>query len=284
MIRFATLVKPNYNIYRRTGLSEGMPLTNQNAAQQIVSDFIKDGSYIDFVELLVRMSEKGYMGRQVALKGLNDVVAGLIQEGYSYDKITGQFFENQRERITPNWGRLLEGDERRMTVLRLDIVGNSALVRENSREKINKAFNGLRSIVNKAVTGRLGRIWTWEGDGALAAFLFGTIERSAVCCGMDILHELFFFNKLRNPLSSPIKVRLAVNSGTIQYSTSDMELLKDETIKDAITLESKAPSDSMAVSYGLINSIDQITADSLTAEKSVRGLRYRLYNIGVEKS
>ncbi|MDR1374386.1 MAG: hypothetical protein LBJ24_05375 [Treponema sp.] len=129
MIRFAELVSPGYNIYRRSGLTEGMPISNQNAAQRIVVDLIQDGYFIDFVELLLKVANKGYMGRRYVLKGLSDVVAGLIQEGYSYDKATAQFFENQSERISENWGRLKNGDERRMTVFRLDVAGNSVLVK-----------------------------------------------------------------------------------------------------------------------------------------------------------
>ena len=38
-------------------------------------------------------------------------------------------------------------------------------------------------------------------------------ERSAVLAGMEILNELFFFNRARNPLDSPLRVRIAAHSG-----------------------------------------------------------------------
>ena len=113
MVRFATLVNPQYSIYKRTGLKEGMPISNQSAAQRIVADMIQDGYFVDFVETLINIEAKGYMGRRYTMWGLNDVVAGLLKEGYSFDKVSGQFFENQRERISPDWGRLQEGDERK---------------------------------------------------------------------------------------------------------------------------------------------------------------------------
>ncbi|MDR0876465.1 MAG: hypothetical protein LBN21_00305 [Treponema sp.] len=283
MIRFARLVNPHYNIYKRTGLSEGMPISNQNAAQRIVADMIQDDYFVDFVEALIQIDAKGYMGRRYALHGLNDVVAGLIHEGYSFDPVSGQFFENQSERISPNWGRLQNGDERRMTVLRLDIAGNSVLVRQNPRNKIEKAYNDMRAIVSRAVTSRQGRLWTWEGDGALAAFLVGHKEKMAVYCGMDILHELFFYNKLRNPLNSPISVRIGAQTGPVWYSANEMERLKNDTVKQAIDMEAMAAINSMAVSYNLSASMDDITMNLFTPEKSGFGGKYRLYKTGMEK-
>jgi hypothetical protein len=78
MIRFAQLAHPDYDIYRRTGLKEGMPISNQNAAQRIVDDMVSDGYFVDFVETLVLIDAKGYMGRKYELNGLNDVENGLV--------------------------------------------------------------------------------------------------------------------------------------------------------------------------------------------------------------
>jgi class 3 adenylate cyclase len=284
MIRFARIVYPEYNIYRRTGLSEGMPISNQSAAQCIVSDMIRDGRFIDFVEALIHIDAKGYMGRRYALKGLNDVVAGLIQDGYSYDPVSGQFFENQRERISPNWGRLQEGDERKITILRLDIAGSSQLVRQNPRGKIEKAYGDLRLMVNRAVTSRLGRLWIWEGDGALAAFLFGPMEKSAVYCGMDMLHELFFYNRTRNPLDSPLNIRIGVHLGPVRYSADETERLKNDTIKQTLALEALAAVNSMGVSYNVFITMDQNTVNLFGPEKNGSGGKYRLYNLELAKS
>ncbi|MDR2160053.1 MAG: hypothetical protein LBP23_08320 [Treponema sp.] len=282
MIRFAQLVNPSYDIYKHTGLREGMPITNQTAARRIVEDMIQDDYFIDFVEALIRIENEGYMGKRYALYGLNDVVSGLIKEGYSFDKVSGLFFENQQERISPNWGRLHEGDEKRMTVLRFDIAGNSILVRQNPGDKIEKAYQDLRDIVSRAVISRLGRLWTWEGDGALAAFMFGPIEKNAVYAGMEILHELFFYNRTVNPLNSPVRVRIGIHIGDLRYSGNEMERLKNDVVKQAVILESQAPGDSMAVSFNLFLSMDRNMMKFFTPEKTGAGGKYRLYNISVE--
>ena len=283
MVRFARLVNPKYNIYKRTGLKEGMPISNQTAAQRIVADMIQDGFFVDFVEALIKIEAKGYMGHKYTLWGLNDVVTGLIQEGYSFDKVSGQFLENQRERVSPNWGRLLEGDERRMAVLRLDVVDNSTLVRSNPHPKVEKAFNDMRTIVDRAVISRLGRLWSWEGDGALAVFLFGSNEKMAGYAGMEIIHELFFYNLLRNPLDRPINVRIGAHIGQIRYSDSEMERMKNDTVKQTVVYESLAAKNSLCVSSNLCNAMDEIILNLFSGEKTSRNCKYQLYTIGIEK-
>jgi len=283
MLRFAKLVDPDYDIYERTGIRFGLSIPLQSAARCIVEDMIADGRYIDFVEVLVKVDREGYMGSRFNLKGLNNVVDSLIDEGYIFDKVSGLFFENQQEHISPNWGRLLEGDERKMTLLRLDMVGNSELVRNNPRPKIEQAYNDVRNIVNKAVNSRNGRLWSWEGDGALAAFLFGPIEKMAIFAGMEILHELFFYNKLRNPLDSPINVRIGAHIGQVRYSNREMERLKNDSIKQVMVYEALASSNTLSVSFNVYISMDPFTLKLFSAEKIARGCKYRLYAIGIEK-
>ena len=223
------------------------------------------------------------MGHRYVLHGLNNIVAGLLNEGYNFDKVSGRFFENQRERISPNWGRLLEGDERKMAVLRVDIAGSSLLVRDNPRSKIEKAYDDVRHITNRVVTDRIGRLWSWEGDGGLAVFHFGQIEKMAVYAGMEILHELFFYNRLRNPLNAPVDVRLGAHIGMVRYSRSALERQENETIKQAMALESVAKRNALCVSFNLYITMDSNALSVFSSEKTGRCGKYRLYTMGLEK-
>jgi len=283
MIRFAQLVNPNYNFYGRTGFKEGMPIPSDFAAERIVKDLVEDGCYVDFAETLIQVGARGYKGSNYKLMGLDGVIAGLIDEGYTYDNVRGQFFENQKERISPNWGRLQEGDDRKMTLLRLDIAGNSDLVRNNPQPAIKKAYNDIRNIVSQAIISRIGRLWSWEGDGALAAFLFGPMEKMALYAGMDILHEIFFYNRLHNPLDRPINLRLGALIGQVQYFDSELERIKNETAKEAMVLESLAKNNTFCVSNNLYMTMDYDILKLFSAEKTARGHKYRLYAIGHEK-
>lgn len=286
MIRFARIVSPQYDIYKRSGIPEGIPISNQNTASMIVTDLIKDNQFIDFVETLIQIEAQGYMGRKYVLRGFNDVITSVINAGYVFDSATGQFFENQNERISQNWGRLRDDDERIMAVLRLDVASNSLLVKQNEAANIEKAYNALRNIVTQAVVSRMGRLWSWEGDGALGVFLAGQKEKAAAYAAMEILHELFFYNKLENPLDKPINVRIAVHLGPIRYSSDPMERLKNETIREAIRHESDSvPPNAVGVSWNIFLSVDKSIQDLLylpgkrTGENGIR-----LYNVGVHKS
>jgi class 3 adenylate cyclase len=284
MIRFVKMVDPDYDIYKRSGYPQDHPIPNQDAATRIVSDIIHDGYYIDFVELLIEVDRSGYMGRRYELRGLDDVVGDIIQAGFSYDKTTKQFFENQRERISRNWGRLVDGNERQMAVLRLDIAGNSILVKENPRNCIEKAYGDLRTIVTKAVVSRLGRLWSWEGDGALGAFMLGNYNRMTVLAGMEILNEMFLYNRTANPLNSELKIRLSAHSGPVVYYNNEAECLKADTIKKAVTLESKAAvPNSLVISESLAVTCEQILLNIFSTEKNSPSGKYRSYQICQEK-
>ncbi|MDX9898440.1 MAG: hypothetical protein RBT62_05950 [Spirochaetia bacterium] len=284
MVRFVRLIDPEYDLYQRSGIPRNIPITNQMAAERIVKDIVEEERFIDFVEILVKIDTEGYMGRSYPIKGLVSIVKTLIQDGFIFDNATGQFFENTNERASPDWGRLRDGDERQAAVLRLDVVANSALVKRNDAAKIEKAYADLRSIVYKAVVGRFGRVWSWEGDGALAAFLFGSKERASVLAGMEILNELFFWNRLNNPLTEPLRVRMAVHGGPIRYRDSLMELLKNDTLKDVVQIESSAtPCNTLSASSNLFLSIDRVIHERFGPEKQVRSFALRQYAVNLEK-
>jgi len=284
MLRFAKMTNPDYDIYKSSGYPQGHPITGQDAADRISADMVEDGLYVDFVETLINVNAKGYMGRRYDLRGLDDVVTDVIQAGYSYDKTTGQFFENQERQITRNWGRLMEGDERQMAVLRLDIAGNSILVKENPKQKIDKAYGHLRKIVTRAVVSRLGRLWTWEGDGALAVFMLGDYSRMAIFAGVEILNEMYLFNKMDNPLNSGVNLRLSVHSGYITYSKNEAQCLKSETVQKAMILESKvAAPNTLVISESLAVTQDQNLLDIFSTVKVSSADKYRVYTISQEK-
>jgi class 3 adenylate cyclase len=284
MIRFVRMVSPDYDIYKRSGYPKDSPIPTQDAASRIVIDMIRDGRYVDFVEHLIQIDSGGFMGRRYDLRGLDDVIGGIIEHGYNYDKATGQFMENQKERISLNWGRLKGGDERHMTLLRLDIAGNSVLVKENPGNSIEKAYRDMRVIVTNAVVSRLGRLWSWEGDGALAAFMFGNKDKLAIFAGMEILHELFIYNKTGNPLNSPIRVRIGLNAGPVRYSHNMTDCLKGDAIKKVVELESKTAPNSLAISRNLFMSLGQAMLSVFAAEQSSGSVHFRQYQANLEKS
>ena len=287
MNRFAKMTITDYDLHKSFGFSKGHPIGIHEAADRIVGDMVQSGYYIDFVETLIKVDSKGYMGHKFAFRGLDDVIGDVLQAGFSYDKTTGIFFEDQSKQITRSWGRLLEGDERTMAILRLDIVGNSLLVKNNPKQLVDKTYNKLRDMVDTAVVSRLGRLWTWEGDGALGAFMLGDYNRMSIFAGMEILDCMFMFNKTENLLDSPINLRIAAHSGQIAFSENETKILKSDTVRTAIGMESKAAvPNSLVISESLVLSQDQSLIDIFSSVKTVPGStdKYRMYQYTQGKS
>lgn len=287
MIRFAKMTYRDYDFYGKYSFSKGHPVGVHEAADRITTDFLENGNYVDFIETLIRINSMGYMGHKYAFRGLDDVFDDLIQCGYVFDNATGLFFEDQSQQVTRNWGRLMEGDEKQMAIVRLDIAGNSILVKNNSKQLIDKAYNDLRKIVTNAVVSRLGRLWIWEGDGALGVFMLGDYSRVAVLTAMDILDKMFLYNKAENPLKSDINLRIAVHSGDLVYSENDAKVSKADIVKTAIALESKAAvPNSLVISENLAMAQDQALLDVFSNVKIVSGTSYkfRTYNVSQAKN
>ncbi|MCL2211670.1 MAG: hypothetical protein FWB95_07100 [Treponema sp.] len=286
MVRFAKMTYPEYDIYESTGYPSGHPIGAQDASDRIVADMLQYGLYIDFVETLIKVESDGYMGRKFALRGLDDVIDDVLQVGYSFDSATGQFFEDQSQQVTRNWGRLIDGDERQMAVMRLDVVDNTKLVKENSKQLIDKTYGEFRDIVEGAVVGRLGRLWSWEGDGTLGAFMLGEYSRLAIFAGMEIINRIYMFNKLKNPLNAPLKLRIAVHSGNFVYSDDETECLKSDIIRKVKMLESKAaPPNSIVISESLAMAQDQALLNIFSEPKVVpkQTEKFRMYQVSMER-
>lgn len=284
MMRFMTMMDPDYDFYVRSGIPQNIPVTNQMAAERIVEDAVTDGRFIDFIEVLYRVDSAGYMGRSYPIKGLAQIVKAISQEGFIFDSVNGQFFEKSSERASPDWGRLHDGDERQTALLRLDIVSNSLIVKNNPALLVEEAYASLRSIVQRAVISRFGRLWLWEGDGALAAFVFHHKEAAALLSGMEILNELFFYNRLANPLQEPLKLRIAVHAGPVKYRKDTIELLKNDSIKDVIQMEGKATAiNSLSASSNIFLSIDRVIQERFSPEKQTSYGKLRYYSVELGK-
>jgi hypothetical protein len=282
ILRFARKVIPNYDIYERMGLSEKLPLADQTAAARLIQDLDDEGLFFTFVELLIEIARAGFMGKKYQLLGLEDLIDCIDEDGYVFDRERGEFYESSVYGQTMNWARLFEGEERQMTFLRLDVVGNSLLVKKNPADKIKAAYDAINRVFTGAVVRRQGRVWSWEGDGALAAFCFGQQEKSAVFAGMEILNELWFFNRLENPLLSPVKVRMAAHVGKARYFADSLERLKNESVKQTVKLEGEVPHDSLGISYNLSITMDQGLLGLFGPEVAWGGTRYRLFQVETE--
>jgi class 3 adenylate cyclase len=283
IVRLAKAVIPGYDIHRRTGIPDNIPITSQAAAQQVLRDIVETDIFLPFLEGIVLVDRQGFMGRDYPVTLLPQIHKQVAAEGYVYDPKTGLFMENAKEKATPTWGRLVEGEERQVAFLKMDIVRNSDIVRRNPAAAVSKAYSAFRDVVQRAVTSRRGRVWNWEGDGCLCAFVFGDKETAAVLSGMEILNEIFFFNRLSNPLSAPISLRMAAHAGPSRFWSSPSALMKEETVREVNAIESSmAKADTLCASTSAYLAVERIVQDMFGPERSGGSFRLRSYAIALE--
>jgi len=229
---------PNYDLNERTGFPDSIPIPRKDAAAQIVEDCVNAGRMLEFVAMLIDVDRDGIMGRVYRVALLRTIVEEIVDEGYLYDAEKRRFVEDSVQQRTKNWGLLHEGDEYLFTFLRLDIVGNSTLVRSYSAEAIAQTYSDLRSIVQSIIEKRDGRVWSWEGDGGVCAFHGPGASNPASLCAMEILHELYLYNTLHCQLSEPLRVRIAVHNGNCEFHDA-FEDIKSDVIKKLVDIESR---------------------------------------------
>jgi hypothetical protein len=280
--KIAKDVISGYDLNIRTGFPDSIPISSQIAASAVVDDAIACGRFISLVERLAVLEREGFMGRTYRIPALRDLLKAIQAEGFLWDENTRRFMENPAIRRTPNWGCMLEHEEYRFSLLKVDIVKNSKLVKRHGEGAAREAYGELRERFTRIVEQRLGRVWKWEGDGGVAAFHYGHSATSAALAGMAFLHDLFLFNRTANDLGEHISVRAASHSGPLVYRASYDDISKQETAKETAELEAKrTPADTLCISAAIARSLDRVIIDRFRGEK-VDGVPVFLYGVALE--
>ncbi len=269
MITLARELIPNYDLHKSTGIPKSLAIPNRDAAHQIVVDMKKRNIIPHFINLLINAQYKGIKGRKYQIAYLRELIVGIQGQGFLYDSYNKQFVEDPRVRRTRNWGVLIEGEEYNFAFLRLDIVENSKLVKKYSKKDVTKTFSDLHQIVKNCCEKRNGRIWHWEGDGGLVAFYFSNKNTLAVLSGIEIIHELFIYNKTKCTLGTPIKIRLAIHCGLCNFTNMEENINNLDIVKETTQIESKyAKSNTVTISQKVLTTLEQRIIDMLVQERN----------------
>jgi class 3 adenylate cyclase len=282
MQRAARKVIADYDIQARSGFPANIPIPRADAARHILRDFIRHGAFLRFIEGLIELTTRGDMGREVKIPLLSRIIAEIEEQGYTYSRQKGVFVEAGGRKRTMGWGTLKEGDTYEFALLRADIARNSEIVRRYPRDLVSAAYAGVRELVTRMVEKRDGRIWSWEGDGALAAFYFADKTIQATLCGMEIIHELFVLNLVGRTLPEPVHVRLAVHAGPCRFLSSPKESAGD-TIRRVELLEaSYTRPGSLTVSPGVFTDLGSKLSPLFSAVPGPDNSSVYRYGIGWE--
>ena len=284
MVAIAQRVLGNYDLNARTGFPDSIAIPTRDAARQIVEDVAESGHFLTFVSLLMQIQHNGFVGRSYRFPGLQEIHDILLRAGYVFDHEKLQFVEDGGRRKTRNWGVLQSGDVRAFTLLRVDIVGNSQLVRRHPPERIERAYADLRRVVRREVEARNGRLWYWEGDGGLAAFIDEDRNNKAFAAAMQVMTGMFLYNLLDTPLGESLRVRIALHSGLCEYQDR-FEEMSGEALNTVSEIEANfTDPDSVTVSDAVCGSLDRLFAARLEQVAEHYGHRFYQYRVRIEVS
>jgi len=255
MVRLARRIVPDYDIYARTGFRRSMPIPSLDVAGQIARDIGTGIPLLRFLEALIEIDGSGVMGSRVRVRRLEQLIGEIETLGYAYDETARLFMETAASARTRGWSYLQEGQVQDLSFLKIDVVASSRLVRTHAKAAINRAYQDLQRIVVEAVYRRNGRVWNWEGDGGVLAFLFDDKNVQAALAGMEIVLELFLYNTFRCALEAPLAVRIAVHTGPCPYHES-FERIQSDTLRRLALLESRfTRPDSVTLSPGVYSDL-----------------------------
>jgi class 3 adenylate cyclase len=237
MIHLVRRLVPDYDLHKKMGISPNNAVPHGDGARQIARDMRDMDYFPDLVSLMAQAETKGIHGRKYHFPRLGHVIQLMAEEGVIYNRETESFIEDSRRSISNNWGVLREGQSCTFSILKLDLVKNTEMVRQNDLDAVKRTFDHIREDITEIVNLRLGRVWSWEGDGAICAFYYGTRNEQAVYSALEILHRIFLFNHFSNKLDRPVQLRQAITTGPLEFSQIPGKLTNSEIIKAAGRLE-----------------------------------------------
>ncbi len=284
MRHLAKRIIPGYDLYKQTGFPKSFAIPTIDAAKQIVSDIVNSSLFFQLIQQLIHMNTEGFMGREIPISHLNDIIKYIYNSGYIFDAENQIFVENPRIQKTRNWGALQEGESYALAFLAVDIIGNTKIVQKYSKDIVETTYTELNFIVQNAIDKRNGRFWIWEGDGGVAAFFFGNKNVDATLSAIEIMNNLFLYNRTICKLTEPLKIRISVHSGVCEYTDRNDYFKKLEVMRIIDEMEKNhSAAHSICISYPVRMMLDGFIANQFIPLGSSNTSKYYQYKLEWEK-
>ncbi len=275
---------PDYDLYKQSGFPESFAIPSIDAAKQIIGDIINHNLFFQLIQNLIHMNQEGFMGEKIRISYLNDILKEIYNNGYLFDSENQMFVENPQVQISRNWGALQEGESYTLAFLSIDIIGNTKIVKKYSKEIVETTYTELNYIVQNAIDKRNGRFWMWEGDGGVIAFFFRNKNEDAILSAMEIMNNIFLYNRTICKLTEPLKIRISVHSGVCEY-TDKISYFKNMGVMKTISEMEKNHSkeNSICISYPVRMMLDGFIANQFTSLGSSSTSKFYRYKLEWKK-
>ncbi len=216
-----------FNAHFLSGQPFGTILQTSVAAKTLVEYCFQQNKIKELTELIISMglhSGKAIVLRDLEIPEIHELLTLLSSLGFHFKNNTLVFTEEK-----DRWGYLEENKEYYFSYMSIDIVGNSKIQMVYSKDLVEEIYSKLQKLIKIIVEFYDGKIWSWAGDGGLAAFYINQVEEVAVFSAIKILNELSIFNldPTRNKFNEPIKLRIGIHAGLSVYKQQKGNILSD---------------------------------------------------------
>ncbi|MBF9014800.1 MULTISPECIES: adenylate/guanylate cyclase domain-containing protein [unclassified Oceanispirochaeta] len=240
MDEIGKMLNKKFDIYALADRTAVQTMGLRSAATVLV-DFMESCHITDdLIKLLAELDNNQVLGRTLQLEGFDYFLQQLTKSGYFYDFSKRKVLpiKNDSSELQ-NWGALKDGKSYPVTVISVDIVSNSELVKKYGSKTMKKVYTNLWKFLKRSLTHTDGRIWTWAGDGGILAFSFKNHVERSVLFAIEVQRTIALFNMdVSNPISDPIHLRLGIHTGKLTYH-NDTGQIVSEVINLAAHLEKK---------------------------------------------
>jgi class 3 adenylate cyclase len=223
------------------GTRKHISLSARKSAGLLVEECEKGKQVAGLLKLVVEVDDGIVHGRSVRVQGLEEFLGKLIRTGIQYDYKTRRVVAGCTEpQDLLNWGVLKDGREYPLTVISIDIVGNSKKVRALGARRAEKLYFTLWSFLKEKLATVDGRIWSWAGDGGLVAFALRDHQSRAVRFAIEVQSTVPVFNLCASGSpSADIALRMGVHCGMVKFAIETGTIVSD-VINYAAHLEKNA--------------------------------------------
>ncbi len=223
------LIYKRYDGHIAAGVKNHITMSPKKCANALVQ-FINDSKKtLQLIKLIIEMDDSTLNGKAITINGLESYMNKLAKSDIYYDFKKRKLYNSKKNALEMiNWGTLKDEKTYNITIMSLDIVGNSKLVQKYGTKIIEKVYFRLRNFVEQKILDYDGRIWNFAGDGGLIAFTSKEHIPRSVLCALEIRASLSVFNIRPDlPITDDISLRLALDTGKIKFSSDTGHIVSD---------------------------------------------------------
>jgi class 3 adenylate cyclase len=247
------LILRKYESNELSGTPKHVSLGSHKAAALLVNRCAESRKTEELVKLVVELDGAAIHGRKIRLDGVERLLGSLTKNGCHYDFRQRRLVSSCRDpEALVDWGCLRDGREYEVTIASLDIAGSSALVRAHGLRRMEQVYLRLWNHLRERLGALDGRIWSWAGDGGIAAFVFDGHVARATRFALEVQRTLPVFNAaMDDHLPADIALRIGLDTGRVRFAAEPGKIVSD-VINYAAHLEKQAaPPGAVAVSQAV---------------------------------